>query len=633
MVRMTQIALCVNCEAQLPIIKPMNNEAAFVFAVVVIAAVLMASNRVRFDIVALLVVISLMLSGTLSIGEALAGFSSSVVVLVASLLVIGEMLARTGVARAVGDWILKKGGSNETQLLILIMLSAGILGSVMSSTAIVAIFIPIVLRISTETNLNASRMLLPMSYAALISGMLTLIATTPNIIVHEELKEAGFSGFGFFSFAPVGVTVLIVSIGYMLLIGRRLLSNETQIPITDKRSRSIDDLWNDYRVGEDYHQLRIDDNSPLSGKTIAESLLESHYGIRILGIVRRAASGEVRIAAPSPGSELHAGDNLLVVGKPEDSDRLAAERALTQKPKNSRDRQRWLWELSSAAVLIHPESTLIGKSLRSAEFRSNYDVHVFGLRRHNQPITDFKEEKLRSADSLFVAGPWSKIHQLQQQTHDFVVTELPSEHAEIVPSYRRMPVALTILVSMVLFTMFDILPLVPTVMMAALAAVFTRCLTMEDAYRAINWGSLVLVAGMLPLADALDKSGGTQLIVDALMNLMGDSGPNMMLSMIFFLTAGLGLVLSNAASAVLVVPIAIYSAGAIGVSPYPFALAVLIAASAAYSTPISTPVVTLVVDPGRYKFMDFVKVGLPLLLLTYVVTLFVVPLIFPYQPS
>jgi len=610
----------------------MTNEAAFVFAVIAVAAVLMASNRVRFDIVALLVVMALMLSGVLTIGEALAGFGSSVVALVAGLLVIGEMLARTGVARAVGDWILKKGGTNETRLLILIMLGAGLLGAVMSSTAIVAIFIPIVLRIAAETSLNASRMLIPMSYAALISGMLTLIATTPNIVVHEELKEAGFSGFGFFSFAPVGLAVLAVAIVYILLIGRRLLSSETQIPITDQRSRSIDDLWEDYRLGEDYCHLRIDDNSPMAGKTIAESMLESHYGVRILGILRHAPGGEDRIAAPSPGTELRANDALLVVGKPDNIERLGSEQALTRQPKNSRNRQRWLWELGGAVVLIYPESKLIGKSLREAEFRSNYNAHVFGLRRDNQPVADFKDVRLRSADSLFVVGPWSKIHQLQQQTHDFVVTELPSEQAEIVPSYRKMPVALIILVSMVLLTMFDVLPLVPAVMMASLAAIFTRCLTMEDAYRAIHWSSLVLVAGMLPLADALDKTGGTQVIVDALMTAAGDAGPYMMLSLIFFLTAGLGLVLSNTASAVLVAPIAIYTASAIGVSPYPFAVAVLIAASAAYSTPVSTPVVTLVVDPGRYTFTDFVKVGAPLLLLTYVVTLFIAPLVFPFHP-
>ncbi|MBT8134810.1 MAG: SLC13 family permease, partial [Gammaproteobacteria bacterium] len=570
----------------------MTNDAIIVFSIIAIAAALMASNRVRFDIVALLVVMALMLSGVLSIGEALAGFGSSVVAMVAGLLVIGEMLARTGVAQAVGDWILKKGGSNETRLLILIMLGAALLGAVMSSTAIVAIFIPIVLRIAAETGHNASRMLIPMSYAALISGMLTLIATTPNIVVHEELKEAGFSGFGFFSFAPVGLAVLVVAIIYILFIGRKMLSGDTDISAADRRGRSIDDLWNEFRLGEEYCNLRIESHSPLAGKSIASSLLESQYRVRILGILRQPSTGEERISAPAPNTELRSEDVLLVVGKQEDLKRLSSEQLLTLETPSKQHRQRWLWEMGAATVLVYPESKLIDKSLREAEFRSNYDVHVFGLRRAKQPVAEFKDVKLRSADSLFVVGPWPKIQQLQQQTHDFVVTELPSEHAEIVPSYRRMPIALIILVSMVLLSIFDIMPLVPAVMLASLAAIFTRCLTMEDAYRAIHWSSLVLVAGMLPLADALDKTGGTQLIVDALMTTAGDSGPYMMLSLIFFLTAGLGLVLSNTASAVLVAPIAIYTASALGVSPYPFAIAVLIAASAAYSTPVSTPVVT-----------------------------------------
>ena len=611
----------------------MSGDSTFVFALIGVAAVLMASNRVRFDIVALLVVLALMLSGVLSAGEALSGFGSPVVILVAALLVVGEMLDRTGVARAVGDWILKKGGTHETRLLILIMVGAGVLGSVMSSTAVVAIFIPIVLRIAAETNLNASRMLIPMSYAALISGMLTLIATTPNIVVHEELKTAGFDGFGFFSFAPVGAAVLVVAVAYVLLIGRRLLPGEAAETATDRRGRSIFDLWEDFDIGESIDQLQINPDSPLVGKTIAETELESRYRVRIHGILRRAPRSEERIAAPSPGTELRAQDVLMVVGKPEENDRVLAEQVLTRQAATDRDRQRWLWEIGGAAVLLHPESRLIGKTLREAEFRSNYNLHVLGLRRGQEAIADFKDKTLHSADSLFVTGPWSRIEQLQSQTHDFVVLEIPSEQAEIVPSYRRMPVALSILTAMVLLTVFDLVPLVTAVLIAALAAVFTRCLTMEDAYRAIHWSSLVLIAGMLPLADALNKTGGTQLIVDALMSTMGDASPYMMMSVIFFLTAALGLVLSNTASAVLVAPIAIYTATALEVSPYPFAVAVLIAASAAYSTPVSTPVVTLVVDPGRYKFMDFVKVGVPLLLLTYLVTLLVAPLIFPFKPT
>ena len=607
----------------------MNPDMIFVFALIGVAAVLMASNKVRFDIVALLVVLALMLSGVLSVGEALAGFGSSVVILVAGLLVIGEMLARTGVARAVGDWILKKGGTSETRLLVLIMLGAGFLGSIMSSTAVVAIFIPIVLRIAAETKLNSSRLLMPMSYAALISGMLTLIATTPNIVVHEELKEAGFTGFGFFGFTLVGLAILVVAVAYMLLFGRRLLAGEAGDAASSNTARSTFDIWEDFRTGEDYQRLRIDERSPLADITLAEADLESRYRLRILGVAR-GGGGEVHMAAVSPVIQLAVGDTLAVVGRPEELERFCEEQTLQPQPRSEREQKRWLWDIGGSVALIHPDSGLIGKSLRNAEFRSNHGIDVLGLRRAGEAVTEYADTRLQAADSLFLVGPWSRIRQLQTHPHDFVVLEMPAELADVVPSYRRMPVALAILVGMVLLTVFDLVPLVAAVLLAVLAAVFTRCLTMEDAYRSIHWSSLVLVAGMLPLADALYVTGGTQLIVDTLLYVAGDSGPYIMLSIIFFLTAALGLVLSNTASAVLVAPIAIYAAAALDVSPYPFAVAVLIAASSAYSTPVSTPVVTLVVDPGRYRFTDFVKVGVPLLLLSYLVTLLVAPLIFPF---
>ena len=612
----------------------MSGEITFVFVLIGVAAALMASNRVRFDIVALLVLLALMLSGILSVDEALSGFGSSVVILVAGLLIVGEMLARTGVARAVGDWILKKGGTNETRLLILVMVGAGVLGSVMSSTAVVAIFIPIVLRIAAETNLNSSRMLIPMSYAALISGMLTLIATTPNLVVHEELIDAGYEGFGFFSFSLVGVAVLAVAVAYILFIGRRLLPGEAQTAGGDRQGRSLFELWEDFRVDRTYNSLLVGHDSSLVGKTIADTELESSYRVRILGIMRRGRHSEERIAAPGSDAELHADDILVVISTAKDHERLLAEQDLTQHPITERGTQRWLWEMGAATVLIHPESGLIGKSLREGEFRSHHHLHVIGLRRAKEPVADFEDVKLASSDSLFLAGPWSSIHQLQSQTHDFVVMEVPTEHAEVVPSYKRLWVSLGILVAMVALTLFDVVPMVAAVIMAALAAVFTRCLTMEDAYRSIHWSSIVLIAGMLPLADALDKTGGTSFIVDLLMSAVGDAAsPYVMLSLIFLLTAALGLVLSNTAAAVLVAPIAIHTAAILDVSPYPFAVAVVIAASAAYATPISTPVVTLVVDPGRYKFSDFVKVGTPLLFLTYLVTLVVAPLIFPFHPA
>ncbi len=608
----------------------MQSEATFVFALIGAAAVLMASNRVRFDIVALLVVLALMLSGVLSVGEALSGFGNPVVIMVAGLLVVGEMLDRTGVATAVGDIILKKGGTSETRLLIALMVGAAVLGAVMSSTAVVAIFIPIALRIAAETGLNSSRLLMPMSYAALISGMLTLIATPPNLVVHEELKNAGYAGFGFFSFAPVGLAVLVVAVLYMLLIGRRMLPSQPASVANDRVGRSILDIWEEFSIHRRYENMTVAALSPLAGKTIAEAELDSRYGTRIIGIMRRRPTGEERIASPASSVEIRADDTLLVVGPEEGRRHLLEEQKLTPFTITDRHRQRWLWEMGGAAVLVHPDSGLIGKSVREAAFRERYNLEVLGLRRGQTALEDFEDSPLESGDSLLVVGTWSRLRHLQSLHHDFVVLELPREQQEVVPAYKRMPIGLAILTGMVLLTLFDVVPLVAAVIIAVMAAVATRCLTMDDAYRSIHWSSLVLIAGMLPLADALEKTGGTKVVVEALMYTFGDASPAAMLAVMFFLTAGLGLVLSNTASAVLVAPIAVYAAEALGVSPYPFAIAVLIAASAAFSTPVSTPVVTLVVEPGRYGFMDFVKVGAPLLILTFLATLLVTPLVFPF---
>jgi di/tricarboxylate transporter len=607
----------------------MSSETTFVFALIGVAGALMASNRVRFDVVALLVVLALMISGILTVGETLAGFGSPVVIVVAGLLVIGEMLARTGVASLVGDWILTKGGSSETRLLVLIMLGAAVLGAVMSSTAVVAIFIPIILRIARDTGLNKSRLLLPMSYAALISGMLTLIGTTPNIVVHEELKTEGFEGFGFFGFSAIGAVILVVAITYVLLLGRRLLPAGDGADKDAAAHRSVIDLWRSFNSHEDFQRARIQAGSPLVGKAIAEAGLEHSYGVRLAGIVPGGSSAGI-VVAPSSSTQYVEGDIVLLVGRPEELARLVEEQRLLPLPKTRKERTRWLWDVGGASVVVHPESKLLGKTVRELEFHTRYRLQVLGMRRGTEIVEDYAHTPLGRGDSLFVLGPWSRIQQLGAEGHDFVVLEMPSELADIVPSHKKRPVSLAILAAMVLLTVFDIVPLTAAVLMAVLAAVFTRCLTMEDAYRSIHWSSIILIAGMLPLADALTATGGTQLVVDALMDMAGDAGPYAMLSILFFLTAGLGLVLSNTASAVLVAPIAIYAARFLEVSPYPFAVAVLIAASAAFSTPVSTPVVTLVVDPGRYKFSDFIKVGVPLLFLSYLATLVVAPLVFPF---
>ena len=606
----------------------MPSDTLFVFALIGIVAALMASNRIRFDVVALLVLLALMLSGVLTPSETLSGFGSTVVINVAGLLVVGHMLDRTGVANAIGSIVLEQGGSSETRLLILIMIGAAGLGAFMSSTAVVAIFIPIILRIARECKISASRLLMPMSYAALISGMLTLIASAPNLVVSGELRDAGYEPFGFFSFTLVGLAVLAVAILYILLFGRGLLSKELDLQTGVAEKRSILGLWDDYRVDRDLRQLRVTSDSAVRGKTMAEIDFQNSYGVLISGIKR--LKGASRWLPVNATTELLAGDTLIAAGEIVGLDQMQEEQSLSKQPFSKAEAQRRYWEIGAATVLIHPESTLIGKTLSEVEFRSRYGLQVFGLRREGKAMQGYEELKLKASDSLLVIGPWRQIQVLQTTENEFVMLELPAEKAAVVPEYTKMYTALVIICVMVFLSVFNIVPLVTAVIMAVIAAVLTRCLTMEDAYRAIPWSSVVLVAGMLPLADALQKTDGSQFIVGALMDYVGISSPRLMMSVLFFFTAALGMFLPTTASAVLMAPIAISCAETLKVSPYPLALAVLIAASSAFLTPVSTPVVTLVVEPGRYRFIDFTKVGLPMLLLTYLVTLLVAPMIFPF---
>jgi di/tricarboxylate transporter len=377
--------------------------------------------------------------------------------------------------------------------------------------------------------------------------------------------------------------------------------------------------------------LQVADGSPLVGLTLTEAALGERFNARVIGIERpRRRRAKAFLPLPGADAEIHAGDVLWLLADASDADALAAEQHLDALSTSDEGRSLWRTELGVAAVLVHPDSRLEGKTLRGSEFRSTHALHVVGLRRRGVRVPDFVDEPLAAGDSLLVLGSWHSIARLRGKTHDFVVLTLPEELDEVAPARHRAPVALGIVAAMVLLAALDVMPVVAACLLAAVAAVATGCLSMEDSYDAISWSSLVLIAGMLPVADALEITGGVDLIVEALLGGLGDAGPYLLMSVFFFLTAGLGLVLSNTATAVLVIPIALRVSEVLGVSPYPLAMTVAIAASAAFVTPVSTPVVTLVVAPGNYGFLDFVKVGLPLLVLTWLTMLLVTPIFFPF---
>ncbi len=608
----------------------MTAEMAFVFGVLAVAIVLFASGRVRLDVTALLVVFALVLGDAVTPREALAGFSDSVILMIAGLFVVGEALVTTGIAFAVGEWLMRVGGASEQRLLVLLMIVVGSVGAFMSSTGIVALFLPIVLSISAKTGFPKTRLLMPLSFAALISGMMTLIATPPNLVVNSELADQGLEPFGFFEFTPIGAAVLIVGTLYMLLVGRRLLSPGDDADRGPKTGLTIEQLIDLYGLTGRFRRLRIPAGSPMVGHSIGALKLRSDFGVAAVGI-ERPAGRRLDIFPALPHTEFRAGDVFYAVGTEEAEGRLIEDQRLEQLSIENAPVTRIHQEMGVAEVMIAPNSSLIGRSLHEATFRSRHRVSALAIRRDGEPIeADLAEEKLKFADTLLVSGGWKDLKLLQGDRKDFIVLNLPVELEDVAPARSQAPWALAILVAMIATMTFGLMPNAIAVLIAALAMVAARCLTMETAYKVINWPSLVLVAGMMPMATALQNSGATDLIVDTLVTQFGDLGPTAMMTGLFALTAVLGLFISNTATAVLLAPIAIGLAADMGVAPYPFAMTVAVAASAAFMTPVSTPVNTLVVAPGGYSFADFAKVGVPMTILVMIVADILIPLLFPF---
>ena len=607
----------------------MTPDAWFVFGVLAAAVVLFASDRLRPDIVALLVIVALVLGGVLPVSEAVAGFGDSIVILIAALFVVGEGLVRTGVANQVGAWLARVAGASETRLLTLLMLAVAGLGAFMSSTGVVAIFIPVVLGIANRLGIGPGRLMMPLAFAALFSGMLTLIATPPNLMVNDALLVAGLQPFGFFDITPIGLLALALGMLYMWLIGSRLLPASPPPTGTVGRRQTLPELAESYDLIGSLHRLQIAPDSPLAGQTVAEAQLRTRYGVTIVGIGRQERFAET-VSSALANTELHAADVLYVIGPATAVETLGAAERLTGLPIEESQERSLVQELGMVEVMLPPDSELIGQTLRQAAFRSRHGLSVLGIRRGGRPLSgSLAGEKLAFGDILLVAGAWKRITLLQGDPKAFLVLTLPAELTEVAPAYRQAPFALTILLAMVALMTFGLVPNAVAVLLAALAMGLFRCLRMEDAYRSINWPSLVVIAGMLPLAKALEKTGGITVIADGLVVGLGGFGPLALLAGTFLLTALVGLFISNTATAVLMAPVAIAAAQKIGVSPYPFAMTVAVAASAAFATPVSSPVNTLVLAPGGYRFNDFMRVGLPLILLVMAITVLVVPVLLP----
>jgi di/tricarboxylate transporter len=613
-----------------------NSQLIIVLLLLAASVAMFVINKPRMDAVALIMLVLLPFTGVITMGEALAGFSDANIVLIAALFVIGEGLVRTGVAQRLGDWLSRTAGNSETRLLVLLMLAVAVLGSIMSSTGVIAIFIPVALRIAQSTGMAASRLMMPMSVAALISGMMTLVGTAPNLVVNSELMRQGEKGFHFFSLTPFGVPVLALGILYMLF-ARRWLSSESGERSKTGGRPSLQDWVREYKLADREHRVRVTSASSLIGQTIAEVEMRSKAGASIVAIERstsgrRGLLASREIISPSPSTVLQADDILFVdVFRLTESPEAIRQRyALEELPLGGdyfTDRSQ---EIGMAEVMLGANSDLAGKTAIESRFRTKRDLTMIGLRRGNEAYEgNLLQEKLQVGDTLLVIGTWKHIRQLQTDASHLVVLNLPAEMDEVLPASSKAPQAVACLLLMVGLMISGVIPNVQAALIAALLMGALRCIDFNSAYNSIHWKSLILIVGTLPFSLALQRTGGVDLAADGLMGVVGSAGTYVVLGSVFLITALLGLFISNTATAVLMAPVALAIAKDLGASPYPFAMIVALAASTAFMTPISSPVNTLVVGPGNYKFGDFVKVGVPFSIVVMVVSVLLVPILLP----
>ncbi|WP_333937525.1 SLC13 family permease [Klebsiella pneumoniae] len=610
----------------------MNGELIWVLSLLAIAVVLFATGKVRMDAIALMVIVAFVLSGTLTLNEAFSGFSDPNVILIAALFIIGDGLVRTGVATKMGAWLVSVAGNSETKMLIYLMLTVAGLGAFMSSTGVVAIFIPVVLSVSARMNTSPSRLMMPLSFAGLISGMMTLVATPPNLVVNSELLREGLHGFSFFSVTPIGLVVLILGIVYMLAV-RFMLNTDNGDSARDGRKRStFRDLIREYHLTGRARRLAIRPGSPMIGQRLDDLKLRERYCANVIGVERWRRFRRV-IVNVNGVSEFRARDVLLIDMSASDVDlrQFCGEQMLEPMVLRGEYFADQALDVGMAEVALIPDSEMIGKTVREIAFRTRFGLNIVGMKRDGKAMDgSVVDEPLQLGDILLVVGNWRQIALLAKRGRDFVVLNMPVEVDDASPAHSQAPHAIFCLVLMVALMLTDEIPNPIAAIIACLLMGKFRCINAESAYKAIHWPSIILIVGMMPFALALQKTGGVDLVVKGLMDVAGGEGPYLMLGCLFMMCAAIGLFISNTATAVLMAPIALAAAKSMGVSPYPFAMVVAMAASAAFMTPVSSPVNTLVLGPGKYSFSDFVKIGVPFTILVMVVCVLLIPVLFPF---
>lgn len=587
-------------------------------------------GRIRSDVVALSALAVLMVAGVLSPTEALAGFSSSVVIMMAGLFVVGGAIFQTGLARETGKRMMGLAQGNETRAFLLVMLTTSVIGAFVSNTGTVALMMPIIVSMAAQAGFSSGRMLMPLAFAGSLGGMLTLIGTPPNLVINEALIEGGYEGLSFFSFLPVGLIVIAIGVVYLLPLSKTLVRKQRAKRNTEA-DKSLNDLVEEYQLADSLRRYYVPAGSGMVGCKVSELAVKTRYGVTILEIrnEENTALGMVRNVSQSivtGDTVIGKGDILYLVGRKEGMEELEREWGLERMKGATID----FYDIGIAELVLLPSSKLVGATISESRPREQYGLTVLGIRRGEEYIyDDLGEKHLHGGDVLLVQAQWEDLLALDNELDNWVVMGRPDKSISKVTLDYKAPMAALIMLLMVVVMVMGWAEPVTAVIVAALLTVLTGCFRkVEDAYKTINWESLVLIAAMMPMSTALEKTGVSAMVSAQLVGVLGEAGPYALLAGIYFTTSLLTMFISNTATAVLMAPIAFTAAQQTGVSPYAFLLAVTLGASMCFASPFSTPPNALVMKAGHYTFMDYVRIGLPLQVIIGVAMTFLLPMLF-----
>ncbi|MCH7609623.1 MAG: SLC13 family permease [Chloroflexi bacterium] len=595
----------------------MTPEIALTLLIILGALILFATEKLRVDVVALLVLISVGVLGLIPAKELFSGFSNSAVITVWAVYMVSGGLFKTGVANAMGTAILKIAGNTESRLIATIMLTVGVLSAFMNNVGATAMLLPAVVGISRVTKVAVSKLLIPLAFASLLGGAMTLIGTPANILATGILAERGLPTFGFFEFAPMGIVVLVTGVLYMVLIGRRLL------PVREG-ALGREEVYN---IRDYVTEVRVSPESSLIGKTLLESRLGQDFDLTVLALQRENGK-QPRLRRDIV---IQIGDLLIVESSA--SDLMAARQSLGLTVEAEQKFDLGSLERGDVQLIeatLAPRSHIVGRSLRDVRFRDRYGFTALAISRQGEVITErLRDVPLKFGDSLLLQGPPRRVKQLQEGENFLVLEPIETEQ------FRRnkAPIAVAALVLAIGLAIFAGMAISLAMVIAAVIMILAGALRIEEAYESVDWRTVFLVAGMLPLGLAMELTGTARLLADVILEVFEPYGARAALAGIYLLAALITQPMSNAAAIVLIVPIALDTADGLDANYKTFTMAVVIGAATSFLSPVGHKANVLVFGPGGYKFTDYARVGAILTVLLLIVSMIFLPIFWPLFPD